>query len=400
MNTLLKVLVAVSLVVILASGGFVGGYAFARFSPSAMLMPAVGAEEDTALTDDVNEAFDILKAEALEPPSETSATAGALQGLLESGGDQYGAYFDPKHFEYFNQEMSGEFGGIGVTLGEQDGTTYVVEVFEGTPAEGGGLKSGDRFVVIDDVRRDRWTSDEVVKRVRGEEGTPVKLTMLRPGKKGTPGKEFSVELTRDVITFPNTKSELKGDVGYIRLAQFNDNATGEISEAIRELTKKGAKSFVLDLRNNPGGALQQAVNVSSLFIDDGVIVRVDERGKPETEYRAVGKTITDAPLVVLVNGNSASASEIVGGALQDYDRAILVGEQSFGKGSVQTIKRLSTGGAMKFTTAHYLTPKSRVINKKGLTPDVVVKMDIEDEMDPEKDAQLKRALVEAKKLAK
>jgi carboxyl-terminal processing protease len=153
----------------------------------------------------------------------------------------------------------------------------------------------------------------------------------------------------------------------------------------------------LDLRDNPGGALDQAVGVSSLFQPSGVVVRVEERGKPETEHRTTAKKITDAPLVVLINGNSASASEIVGGALQDYGRAVLVGEKSFGKGSVQTIKELSFGGAVKFTIAHYLTPKSRVINGKGLTPDVIVKMDQEKQTEEAADAQLKRGLDEARK---
>lgn len=400
MNTVLKALVAVSLAIILAAGGFVGGFAFAKFGPTRLDLPPATAQEDPALTDHVMEVYDLLQDQALEPPSETSATAGAIQGLLESGGDKYGLYFDPRHFEYFNQEMSGEFGGIGVTLGEQDGTTYVVEVFKDTPAQRGGLKTGDRFLVIDGVRREKWATDEVVKRVRGKEGTKVKLTMLRPGKEGVPGKEYSVELTRAIITFPNLTSEMKGDVGYIRLAQFNDNATAEISNAIDELAKKGAKAFVLDLRDNPGGALGQAVSVSSLFVDGGVIVRVAERGKPEVEHHTVGKKITDAPLVVLINENSASASEIVAGALQDYKRAVLVGEQSFGKGSVQTVKRLSFGGAVKFTTAHYLTPKRRAIDGVGLKPDIVVKMDVEDEMDPDKDVQLKRAVEEARKLVR
>ncbi len=400
MNTVLKALVAVSLAIILTAGGFVGGFAVAKLMPAKLQLPEPAAQDEPELDDHVLEVYDLLKKEALEPPSETSATAGAIQGLLESGGDKYGLYFDPRHFEYFNQEMSGEFGGIGVTLGEQDGTTYVVEVFKGTPAQRGGLKTGDRFVEIDGVRREKWATDEVVKRVRGKEGTKVRLTMLRPGSKGVPGKEYSVELTRATITFPNLKSEMKGDVGYIRLAQFNDNATAEISKAVEGLSKKGATSFVLDLRDNPGGSLNQAVSVASLFIEQGVVVRVAERGKPQVEHRTVGRTITDAPLVVLINENSASASEIVAGALQDHKRAVLVGEKSFGKGSVQTIRRLSFGGAVKFTTAHYLTPKSRAIDGKGLAPDIAVKMDVADEMDSDKDVQLKRAVEEAKKLAR
>ena len=395
MNSGLKALVGVALAIIIAAGGFIGGFATASWGPSAT---PVSQSNDDELTEHLTEVRTLLSRDALKPPSETSATAGAIQGLLESGGDAYATYFDEKHFSYFNEEMSGEFGGIGVSLGEKDGTAYVVEVFKGTPAEKGGLKAGDIFAVIDDVRRDRWVTDEVVKRVRGKEGTSVKLTMVRPGSEDAMPEEYDVTLERDVITFPNTTSDLKGTVGYIRMAQFNANATDEVATAVRDLEKQGAKSLVLDLRNNPGGALDQAVSVSSLFVESGVIVKVEERNGNEIEHRTTGSKVTDLPLVVLINENSASASEIVAGALQDYERAVLVGEKSFGKGSVQTIKQLSFGGAVKFTTAHYLTPKNRAIDGKGLTPDVVVEMDLEKQMEESTDAQLKRALEEAAKL--
>lgn len=400
MNRYVKVLLGLSVGVILVASGFIGGFAVARLDVGPLGIPAIAAAESSAVSEHVDEAYGLLQREALKPPNETSATAGAIQGLLEGVGDTYGAYFDPRHYGYFNEEMSGEFGGIGVSLGEQDGNAYVVEVFPDTPASRGGIKPDDRFASIDGVRRDKWSVDEVVKRVRGKEGTDVKLVMIRPGSKGKPGKEYDLTLTREMITFPNTKSEMKDGVGYIRLAQFNGNATDEISQAVKSLTKKGARSLVLDLRNNPGGSLEQAVSVASLFVPSGVIVRVEERGRPEVEHRTVGEAVTDKPVVVLVNGNSASASEIVAGALQDYGRAKLVGEKTFGKGSVQTVRELSFGGALKFTTAHYLTPKKRAIDGKGLTPDIVVKMDIEDEMTPEDDAQLKRAILEAKKAAR
>jgi carboxyl-terminal processing protease len=190
-----------------------------------------------------------------------------------------------------------------------------------------------------------------------------------------------------------------GKVGYVRLGQLNANAEDEIRKAIESLTKKGARSLVLDLRSNPGGLLDEAVRVSSLFIKDGVIVRVDERGKAEEELRATGRKMTDLPLVVLIDGDSASASEIAGGALQDYGRATLVGEKSYGKGSVQTVEDVSWGGGIKFTIAHYLTPKKRVIDGKGLTPDVVVKMDRMKQMERDTDTQLKRALEIAERKA-
>jgi carboxyl-terminal processing protease len=243
------------------------------------------------------------------------------------------------------------------------------------------------------VKRAKWTSEEVVKRVRGEAGTKVKLVMSRPVKDGAGvPADVPFEIVREKITYPNIKSEKIGDVGYIRLGQFNAKAAADIKKAVEDLTKQGAKGFVLDLRDDPGGLLDQAVDVSSLFIADGAIVRVDERNKPEQVLNATGNKITDAPMAVLINGDSASASEIAAGALQDYGRAVLVGEKSFGKGSVQTIEELPDVGAVKFTIAHYLTPKKRVINGIGLTPDVIVIMDREKQMERKTDAQLQKAL--------
>lgn len=395
MNAALKAIIAVTIAIVLLAGGFAGGFAVAELDFGRL--PAPSADEGSLVGERVEEVLDILEREALVPPNETSATAGAINGLFEGIGDAYGAYYDERHFQYFNEEMSGEFGGIGVSLGEKDGSAYIVEVFEGSPAERAGLKANDRFVAIDGERRSKWPVDEVVKRVRGKAGTKVELILFRPGRDDVHGKEYKVTLTREMITFPNLKTDRFGEVGYIRIAQFNGNATDEIAGAVKKLEKQGAKAFVLDLRDNPGGALEQAVSVASLFIERGVIVRVAERDGPETEHRTVGSVVTGAPLVVLVNGNTASASEIVAGALQDYERAVLVGEKTFGKGSVQSVRKLSFGGAIKFTTAHYLTPKRRVIDGKGLTPDIVVKMDIEREMDPKKDIQLKRAIEEARK---
>lgn len=404
MKNAVKVLVAIALAVIVGAGGFIGGFAFAKVSPVSI----PGPTDSDGVGRRVEEVQALLEQQALKPPSETSATAGAIQGLLESNGDKYGAYFDPRHFKFFNEESMGQFGGIGVVLGEKEGTTYVVEVFKNTPAARAKMKAGDYFLGIDGVRREKWTSEEVVKRVRGEAGTKVKLTMLRPNKKadtgkhpgGPVGEEYTVDVTRATIELPNVEGELKGTVGYIRVAQFNARTAQDIAKQVQRLGGKGAKSFVLDLRDNPGGLLSQAVEVTSLFVKSGVVVKVEERGKQPIEERTTGGQITTAPLVVLMNENSASASEIVGGALQDYGRAELVGQKSFGKGSVQTIRELSFGGAVKFTTAHYLTPLGRAIDGKGLTPDVVVPMDLEKQADEKSDVQLKRALQIANDAAK
>ena len=401
MSKTTKVIVGVALVVILASFGFIGGFAVSHLgyfseSPAAAAFSPIGAT--TATSDKVAEVEALLKGQALNPPNETSATAGAVQGLLDSNGDKYATYFDATHFKAFSEETNGSFGGIGVVLGEnKQGRAYVVEVYPNTPASKAGIKQGDIFAVIGGVRRDKWTQDEVVKRVRGPQGTSVTLTMLRPNADATkPGVEKPFTITRAMIDYPNTKTKMYGNVGYVRLGQFNANSTSDIEKAVNDLTKQGAKSLVLDLREDPGGLLDQAVGVSSLFIADGPIVRVDERNKPEAVSYATGHKITDLPLVVLIDGNSASASEITAGALQDYGRATLVGEKSFGKGSVQTIVPLSDGSAVKFTIAHYLTPKKRVINGIGLTPDHIVVMDPMKQLDPKTDTQLNTAIALAK----
>jgi carboxyl-terminal processing protease len=343
--------------------------------------------------DHVDEVRRLLEREALNPSSEESMTAGSVQGLLDSLDDPYAAYLDAKHFQYFNDQTDGEFFGVGINIAERDGVVYVVSTIEGTPAEAAGLQADDEIVSIDGESRERWDIDEVVTRVRGPEGTDVELGVRREGE-----DELVVfTITRAQIDIPNVTTELiDGDVGYLRLLTFNQKSADDLAEEILELESQGATSFVLDVRDNPGGLLNSSVDVASLFIEDGVIVRVEERDMPETTERASGETVTDKPLVLLVNGNSASASEVLGGALQDYGRAKLVGEKTFGKGSVQTVEQLSWGGGVKFTIAHYLTPKSRVIDGVGLTPDIVVEMDPVDQADQETDTQLQRAVQEAR----
>jgi carboxyl-terminal processing protease len=400
LNNTLKIVLTVALVVIVGSTGFLGGYVFANASAVPFGLSTPAADSGT-LSKRVSEVERMLKRRALNPPEETSATAGAIQGLLGASGDKYGLYFDEDRFKYFNEDSMGEFGGIGVVLGEKEQGSFVVEVFKGTPAEKAGIKPGDIFAAIDGERRDRWTTEEVVKLVRGKEGTDVELVLLRPdedgdlptGHPGAPApEEVTFTVTRAMIELPNIEAELKGDVGYVRVSQFNGKTAEEITREIDDLAGKGAKSFVLDLRDNPGGLLQEAVDVASLFVDSGAIVHIEERGTDLKTLRAKGGKLTGAPLVLLVNGNSASASEIVAGALQDHERAKIVGEKTFGKGSVQTIEQLSFGGAVKFTTAHYLTPKKRVIDGKGVEPDTVVEMEREKQAEEETDTQLQKAL--------
>jgi carboxyl-terminal processing protease len=276
-----------------------------------------------------------------------------------------------------------------VTISQRDDQVFIVSPIEGTPAFEVGLQSGDVIRGINGETQDTWDLDVVVSQVRGPEGTMVTLDVEREDVDGT----LSFEITRGRITFPNLNTLMIGDdVGYMRLGSFNEKAASDIATALDDLADQGAEGYILDLRDNPGGLLSASIDVSSLFIEDGIIVRVEERDGPEIQHRARGRVKTDAPLVVLVNEYSASASEIVAGALQDYARADLVGTKSFGKGSVQTVEDLSFGGGVKFTIAHYLTPKSRVIDGVGVTPEHVVEMDPMLQVEEADDIQLEKAV--------
>ncbi len=391
MSRVLKYVIGAVLVLALAVGAFAGGVLFDRMVPVGGAIP--GVPETTATPEQAaSEVQRIINAEALKPSDETSLTAGVIKGMLESLDDPYAAYFDKQHYQYFNEQTSGEFYGIGITISDKEGRAYVVTVLDKTPAKAAGLKAGDVIVSIDGVTRDKWDVDEVVKRVRGPVGTTVKLGIERKGS----AKPIVFSIKRAKIDVPNVEQAMVGkDVGYIRLYSFNQRSGDDVAKAIEDLTKKGAKGFVFDLRDNPGGLLSASVDVTSLFVKDGVVVTVDGRaaGTDET-YRVSGDVATNAPLVLLVNENSASASEIVAGALQDYKRATIVGVTSFGKGSVQQLEKLSFGGAVKLTIAHYLTPKGRVIDKKGVVPEIVVKMDAAKQAEKATDTQYQRAIEE------
>ena len=383
---------------------FIGGFVLSNVMDTTVQL---SRQRDTSSLDGaVLRTFDILKLRGLEPPSEETATAGAILGMLRSGGDRWANYIPPSDYQDWAEDMSGKFGGIGVVLAEKDGTSYVVEVYADTPAERAGIQSGDYFYGIDSETSESWSVQQIQKLVKGNPGTEVELTMLRPWPQGEMpedpsmlGKPYTVTLTRGVIEVPIVTTDQFGSVSYIRMTQFNALSEKDVTEAIDDAESSGATSIILDLRNNPGGLLEQAVAVSSLFIGEGAIVSIEERDKePEVLY-ATGILRTDLPLVVLVNENSASASEIVAGAIQDYGRGVLIGAPTFGKGSVQSQIELGNGGIISFTTAHYFTGKGRAIDGIGLEPDVTVEMDHLDIREFNTDTQLKVAIAEAKKLA-
>jgi carboxyl-terminal processing protease len=272
----------------------------------------------------------------------------------------------------FMTDMKGEFGGLGMTVGQQDGLITVIAPIEDTPAYNAGIKAGDVIVMIDNATTADMNTDEAVELMRGKPKTKVKLTIMR---KDEP-KPLEFSITRDIIRIKAVKYNMIGnDIGYVRFTSFQENSADEVETALEELQKQGAKGTILDLRNNPGGSLADAVNVVSLFLpaNKTVVITKNRTGKAQPlGTRSFHYKDTTRPLVILVNEGSASASEIVAGAMQDHNRAMVVGTTTFGKASVQTVFDLRNGGAIKLTTARYYTPNNRSIQGVGIVPDMVV----------------------------
>ncbi len=304
----------------------------------------------------------------VDPLSIEEIITKAISGLLTNL-DAHSAYLDKDQYKELQIQTQGEFGGLGITVGIRDGALTVIAPLEGTPADRAGLKAGDIILKINDRSTLDMTLEEAVNLMRGKPGTKIKLTIFR---KGEP-KPFVVEITRDIIKVKSVyaKHILDDSTLYLRITNFDKKVVRDVKRILRK--NKGVKGIILDLRNNPGGLLDQAVGLSDLFIDKGIIV--SQKGRVASENRVYyahkSGTIKDVPLVVLVNGGSASASEIVSGALQDHKRAVIVGEKTFGKGSVQVILPITQDDAIKLTIARYYLPSGRTIQAKGITPDVI-----------------------------
>jgi len=352
--------------------------------------------EEVQLTD-VWRVWDLLEekfapASSSDPITNDSRVEGMIEGLVESYDDPYTTYLPPADAEQFNEDIAGNFGGVGMEVGMRNDVITIISPLPDTPAEGAGLLAGDVIAEINGTSTEDMSVDRAVQLIRGEEGTDVTLTIFRTGD--TELREITV--TRDNITIPTIETEQQGDTYIIRLFSFNAIAEAEMQNALREYVRSGARTLVFDLRGNPGGYLQSAINIASYFLPAGKVVVQEEfgDGRPTELYRSTGRTLRQfAPeqMVILINRGSASASEIVAGALQAHDAATVIGQQSFGKGSVQELINLPNEGSLKVTIARWLTPDGSSISDGGVTPDILINRSV-DEILAEEDPQLDAAL--------
>ncbi len=388
--------------VLFAVAVFVGGYYAGRgtseaspgnrplaFSPEATAEVSSG----TSTPLDFNlywQVWDSLKSNYVDRNkiSDQDLFYGSLKGMAQATGDPYTVFMSPQEAKEFSDELAGTFEGIGAELGFRNDTATVIAPLDGMPAQKAGIRSGDKVYAVDGKPTIGLSLDAIVKEIRGPKDTKVTLTIIR-GK----DKPKDITITRSVIVVRSVKTEMRPDgILVIRVSNFNNDTEGLFSQAVNLALTKNPKGIILDLRNNPGGYLETAVNMASEWVPEGPIVAEQFNGNKRNEYPSNGSgRLQHIPTVVLVNGGSASASEIVAGALRDYKKATLVGEKTFGKGSVQTINDLMGGAALKVTIAKWLTPAGDYIHDKGLDPNIVVPLTSSD-LDKNLDPQFNRAL--------
>ncbi|WP_206453366.1 S41 family peptidase [Aurantimonas marina] len=365
---------------ILFAGALMGATAMTVVTQNAGTANAAGSDtyRQLAIFGDV---FERVRAQYVDEPDDQKLIETAINGMLTSL-DPHSSYMNAKEAADMRTETRGQFGGLGIEVTMEDELVKVVSPFEGTPADKAGVMAGDLIAEIDGEQVRGLTLGEAVEKMKGDIGTSVSLTIIREGAT----KPVRLTVTRDEIKVPSVRHSVEGDIGYIKLLKFNEQTTIGLEAAVADIKEQVGedklKGYILDLRRNPGGLLDEAVSVSDAFLDNGEIVSTRGRNSDETRrYNArTGDEIDGKPLVVLVNGGSASASEIVAGALQDQRRATVVGSRSFGKGSVQTIIPLGANGALRLTTALYYTPSGRSIQGRGIDPDIGVEQPLPKEI--------------------
>lgn len=390
----IKIYLYVGLALVLLAGAFgLGSYVGYNYRPYLEKVDTV-VNKDSSLHTKIDfntfwKAWNILNNKSIYANniSDQDRVWGAISGLASSFNDPYTVFFNPKENKSFNEEIKGSFEGIGAEIGVKDGVLTVISPLKDTPAFKAGIKTGDKILKIDNTITNDMSADKAISLIRGEKGTIVTLTILRQGEQLT--REFKIE--RDNIDFPTIDSELRDDgIFVIRFYSFSENSSNLFKEAINKFIDTGSNKLILDLRGNPGGYLDSAISIGSLFVDQGKIL-VKENFKDnhkEKVYRSKGPRLFDENLkfIILVDGGSASASEILAGALREHGIATLVGEQTFGKGSVQELINITEDTSLKITVANWLTPEGISISESGLKPDIIIPItlsDIENKRDPQ-----------------
>ncbi|MGE5775643.1 MAG: S41 family peptidase [Chloroflexota bacterium] len=407
MNKSIKILLGLFVGGILLAGAFSGGFLAGHFFPSTSpalsnllpSSPAVQPEQKSATPDDLNtlfqpfwEAWNIVHQQYVDQPvDDQKLMQGAIRGMMDALGDKQTFYMEPQLFENETSSLQGQYEGIGAYVDTDGEYLTIVSPIEGSPAEEAGLKPGDKVIAIDGKDMTGVAPEQARLKVLGKDGSKVTLKIAREGE----AEPFDVVITRAKIVIRSADGKmLENGIAYIDINTFGERTTQELRETLDKLLKENPKGIIIDLRYNPGGYLNTAVEVASEFIDDGVVLYEQYGDGHRDTHKVLGNgRATDIPIVVLINEGSASASEILAGALQDYGRAKLVGVQSYGKGSVQNWVPLSDNqGAARVTIAKWLTPKERAIDHVGLTPDVIVEFTLEDfqaQRDPQLDAAIK-----------
>ena len=364
------------------------------FSVLIFCIPAVYSSENDIYKkiDLFGEVLEKINKEYVDDINQSESMDSAINGLLQSL-DPYSAYMSPQIFNEMQTETSGEFGGLGIEVSMESGVVKVISPIDDTPASRAGIKAGDYIVKIDNTQVQGKSLSEAVELMRGPVGTSIELTIRRRGEK----KALNFIIVREIIEIQSVKADvLEKNVGYIRLTSFNENSGEQIKEKIKELeNKKKVKAYILDLRNNPGGLLSQAIRITDYFLDNGEIVSTKSRKASENKkwFAKEGDLTKGKTLIVMINYGSASASEIVAGALKDHKRAILIGENSFGKGSVQSIIPLKNNGAIRLTVAKYYLPSGKSISEVGVSPDIEIDEESDDfQIKTDSDNQLNYAL--------
>jgi len=399
-----------------------GAMTIALIITSAMLVKTqnvyAAKDEKYKNLDTFTQVMHLIETNYVEDVENKTLVYGAIKGMLAEL-DPHSTFFDPDTLKEFREETQGEFGGLGITIGMRDKILTVIAPLEDTPAFKKGIQAGDQIIKIEGESTAGLTLHDAVKQLRGKPNTDVTITIHRKNNQ----KPFDVTITRDIIKISSVKSAMIDKIGYIRLIQFTNNISDSLAEAIKELNEKGADSFILDVRNNPGGLLSEAINVSSIFLPaNKIVVFTKDRKQIRQDYKSKIFSLKelDKPIIVLTNEGSASASEILTGALQDYERATIMGTKTYGKASVQSVIPLQDGSAIKLTTAKYFTPNGRSIHDIGIEPDITVEIPKQDDADTEtaeienveavnmkeakinleKDVQLNAAVVKMKEMLK